>query len=243
MQMNITIDRGNTATKIVVWEGRRAIWRHTFPDFSRADVEMLNHNYPGSNVILCSVAGDDARFIELLGSVFNSDNISVLTPATRLPISIGYSTPETLGMDRVAAAVGGWTIHPGHNLLIVDVGTAVTYDVVTADGCFACGNIAPGIGMRLKALEHFTAKLPQVDSRGETPAFGVSTETAMRSGAVFGVVGEIMYYLSKLPDDTKLVITGGWGTDIARHLTVKATIKPCLVSIGLNSILSYNETK
>lgn len=243
MQINITIDRGNTATKIVVWEGRRAIWRHAFPDFSRADAEMINRNYPGSKVILCSVVGDDSEFMELLGSVFNHDNISILTSDTPLPIDIGYATPATLGMDRVAAAVGGWTLYPGHNLLIVDVGTAVTYDVVTADGCFSCGNIAPGVGMRLKALEHFTAKLPLVDSRGETPQFGISTETAMRSGAVFGVVGEIMYYLSKLPSDTRLVLTGGWGTDIARHLTVRATIKPCLVSIGLNSILSYNETK
>ncbi len=243
MQINLTIDRGNTATKIVVWEGRRALWRHTFPCFTSAEVEMIASRYNIEKAILCSVAGDDDAIMEILRRQFGETNVELLTASTPLPITIDYGTPSTLGMDRVAAATGGWTLHPGHNLLIVDIGTAVTYDVVTADGHFIGGNIAPGIGMRLKALQHFTAKLPLVDSHGPTPPFGNSTETAMRSGAVLGVVGEITYYLSQLPADTKLIITGGWGNDIASHISTKATIKPCLVSIGLNSILSHNEKK
>ncbi|MDE7093235.1 MAG: pantothenate kinase, partial [Muribaculaceae bacterium] len=78
---------------------------------------------------------------------------------------------------------------------------------------------------------------------GETPLFRSSTETAMRAGAINGIVAEIMYYYSKLPDGTRLIITGGWGNEIAELLPIKAIVKPCLVSIGLNSILMYNETK
>ena len=83
-----------------------------------------------------------------------------------------------------------------------------------------------------------------IDSRGETPLLGVSTETAMRSGVVNGIKAEIFFYKSQLPSDTRLIITGGWGADIARMLEpVKATVIPGLVSSGLNRILLYNENK
>ena len=83
-----------------------------------------------------------------------------------------------------------------------------------------------------------------IDSRGETPLLGVTTETAMRSGVVNGIKAEILFYLSQLPEGTKLIITGGWGEDIARMLEpVEATVVPGLVSFGLNRILLYNEDK
>lgn len=245
MQVNITIDRGNTATKFVVWEGRRALSRQTVSDFTHLTAENLDSRYPGCKVIFCSVAGDNEQFMEMLAGVFGKERVTELTNATTLPITIDYGTPQTLGMDRVAAAAGAWTLHPGSNLLVADIGTAATYDVVDSEGCFRGGNIAPGIGLRLQSLRHFTAKLPEVESRGDTPEFGYSTETAMRAGAVRGVAAEILYYLSLLPGDTRLILTGGWGSDIARYIpkNIKVTVKPCLVSIGLNSILSYNETK
>lgn len=245
MQVNITIDRGNTATKFVVWEGERALSRQTVPEFTRLTAEELDSRYKGCKVIFCSVAGNNSAFKAMLTDVFGEDRVTELTPDTPLPISIGYSTPRTLGVDRVAAAVGARTLYPGSNLLVADIGTAATYDVVDSEGCFRGGNIAPGVGLRLQSLRHFTANLPEVESRGDTPGFGYSTETAMRAGAVRGVAAEIIYYLSLLPEDTRLILTGGWGKDIAAYLPerIKATVKLCLVSIGLNSILSYNETK
>lgn len=243
MQKNLTIDRGNTTTKVVVWEGRRAIYRNTYPRFSCVEASSLRDRYMPGNVMLCSVAGDDEEVMAMLSDVFAGTRVGLLTSETPLPIAVDYQTPATLGSDRIAAAVGGWTLHHGHDMLIVDVGTAVTYDVVTADGHFVGGNIAPGVGMRLKALHQFTARLPLVESKGETPAFGVTTETALRSGAVNGVIAEILFYHSRLQPGAKLILTGGWGSDMAEMLPVKATVKPCLVSIGLNSILTYNETK
>jgi type III pantothenate kinase len=160
-----------------------------------------------------------------------------------MPLKIDYATPHTLGEDRIAAAVGAWSLFPGENSLVVDMGTAVTYDLVSADGHFKGGNIAPGIGMRLRSLHSFTARLPEVGGYGDTPLLGTDTATAMRAGAVRGVVGEIAYYRAMLPVDTRIVLTGGWAHRVNEFLDFEATIDPCLVTKGLLSILLYNENK
>ena len=242
MQHYLTIDRGNTALKAVVWEGDNVIWQETVSNVSRTHLTEIKKNYNPVKVALCTVVANDYTLIGYLHQLFGEENVLILSASTPLPIGILYATPETLGSDRIAAAVGAWEYNPGTASLSVDIGTAVTYDFVNSDGEFVGGNIAPGIGLRLKALNRFTGRLPMIDSRGETPLLGVSTETAMRSGVVNGIKAEILFYLSQLPDNTRLIITGGWGADIARMLEpVEATVIPGLVSFGLNRILLYNE--
>lgn len=243
MRRNLTIDRGNTATKAVVWEGKSAILQISFPNPSCEDFRRIVEEYSPSVAILCSVTDNNDFIINTLSELLGKENVQMLTNKTRVPLIIDYKTPDTLGPDRVAAAVGATVINSGKTSLVVDIGTAITYDVVTSDGHFLGGNIAPGIGMRLRALNAYTSRLPLIDSKGFTPLWGESTETAMRSGAVQGVIGEILYYMSKLPEDATLITTGGWGKEMADLLPIKALVKPCLVSIGLNRILTYNENK
>ena len=243
MRRNLTIDRGNTATKAVVWEGKSAILQISFPSPSCEDFRRIVEEYSPSVAILCSVTDNNDFIIDTLSELLGKENVQMLTNKTRVPLIIDYKTPDTLGPDRVAAAVGATVINSCKTSLVVDIGTAITYDVVTSEGHFLGGNIAPGIGMRLRALNAYTSRLPLIDSKGFTPLWGESTETAMRSGAVQGVIGEILYYMSKLPEDATLITTGGWGTEMAALLPIKALVKPCLVSIGLNRILTYNENK
>ncbi|MDE7153267.1 MAG: type III pantothenate kinase [Muribaculaceae bacterium] len=244
MQRYLTIDRGNTALKAVIWEGETAIWQEAVSNVSRTHLTQLKKDYEPARVALCTVVANDYTLIGYLHQLFGEENVLILSASVPLPIKILYQTPETLGSDRIAAAVGAWSVNTGRNSLIVDIGTAVTYDFVNEKGEFEGGNIAPGIGLRLKALNRFTGRLPMIDSRGETPLLGVSTETAMRSGVVNGIKAEILFYLSQLPADTRLIITGGWGADIARMLQpVESAVYPGLVSLGLNRILLYNENK
>ncbi len=243
MRRNLTIDRGNSATKAVVWEGKRAIWQHSFPSLSCDDICEIIKNYSPSFAILCTVTDDNEFIVNTLSEHLGKENVQILTPEMKIPLVIDYKTPRSLGADRVAAAVGATVINPGKTSLVVDIGTAITYDVVTADGHFKGGNIAPGIGMRLRSLNDYTSRLPLIESQGDTPQWGETTETAMRAGAVQGVIGEILYYMSQLPSDATLILTGGWGKDMAKLLPIKSVLKPCLVSIGLNRILFYNEDK
>ena len=169
-----------------------------------------------------------------------------LTSDMPLPITIDYGTPGSLGADRIAAAVGARATISDRPLLVVDAGTAVTYDAESADGRFLGGNIAPGMNMRLEALHRFTARLPRIQSPRELPTdtfLGHDTTSAMILGAIYGIIGSISYYKQHLPESTQVVMTGGWANELSRLCDFDVAVNPHLVSIGLNRILIYNENR
>ena len=147
-------------------------------------------------------------------------------------------------MDRLAAAVGAWSIQPGHDLLVVDAGTAITYDFVSADGTYRGGNIAPGIELRLRSLHEHTGALPLVKAKGDAPMFGTDTETAIRSGVINGVRKELEGYVNELRSiypSLLVFLTGGDAEffDIKAKSTTFAV--PDLVLRGLARITEFNE--
>lgn len=237
MGLNLTIDQGNSSAKIVVWNGDTPVSQEEAPRLTRAILEEMVDRFHPDRALCCSVTGngrDIARWLETRG--VEAMEVSHDMP---LPLALDYTTPHTLGEDRIAAAVGAWSIRPGENSLVVDMGTAVTYDFVSADGHFRGGNIAPGIGMRLRSLHSFTARLPEVGGYGHTPLLGTDTATAMRAGAVRGVVAEIAYYRSALPEGTNVVLTGGWAKRVSEFLDFPVLLEPCLVTKGLLAILLH----
>ena len=224
---------------MAVWDGNRLIDYESHITLGDDEINSLVARYDIARAMYCSVADQQ----DLLASILASAGIQAheLTPLTPIPLTIDYATPSTLGVDRIAAAIGAASLHPGKELLVVDAGTAVTYDRVTARRHFSGGNIAPGFGMRLKALHAVTARLPLVSSHGETRLWGNSTDSAMRSGARNGVVAEISYYRSRLPQDSVVVIAGGWGRELAEKLDFETDYQESLVNRGLNDILLHNE--
>lgn len=240
MKSLLTIDCGNSSTKLAAWRGDELVEAIALASDSASGIEDFIRRHDVGQAIVGSVVGN----LRSVNQAFSNCPLPLmrLTHSTPLPLTIDYATPLTLGTDRIAAAVGAIGIAPDRELLVVDIGTAVTYDRVTADRRFVGGNIAPGIGMRLRALNHFTSALPEVDSHGDTPLWGDSTETALRSGAVNGVVGELTYYRSLLPEGATVVLTGGWSADIAAKLDFETIVDPMLVSRGLCSILKFNIT-
>ncbi len=244
MAVYLTIDEGNSSIKAALWRDDVMVGEVSCGsgDYS-AIVEYVSSFAPVEVAILCSVCRcNKAKTRELLEKI--ASRVIILDATTSLPINLGYRSPETLGADRIAAAVGAAALHPGATTLVVDMGTAITYDVVMADGTFVGGNIAPGIFMRLEALEHFTKALPLVETDGDCPLWGYDTPTAMRSGAIRGAVGELQYYRDSLADrSAKVVITGGSANLITSYVSFPITIEPNLVMIGLNSIIKHNEFK
>ncbi len=239
MSLNLTIDQGNSAAKVTLWEGD-AMRSHTLiRDLSDEAIDSIVRDFSPAAAIYCTVADKGDSVMTRLDR--HGVKVMELTASTPLPITVDYRTPDTLGRDRVAAAVGAWALAPGRDLLIADLGTAVTYDVVTADGRYIGGNIAPGLRMRLEALNRFTARLPLVDCEGDTPLWGYSTDSALRSGAVIGVIGELTYYRRRLPAEAMAILTGGDSELIAPKLGFEALTRPHLVGEGLNRILRYNE--
>jgi type III pantothenate kinase len=241
MGYNLTIDQGNSSAKVAVWHDETMIYDSVKRDLSASDIAEITSLYPINAAIYCSVAQNgDAILAELqnrCGKVYE------LTSTLPTPITIDYRTPQSLGRDRIAAAVGAWTMCRGKWTLVVDLGTAITYDVVSPDGRFIGGNIAPGVEMRLEALHRHTARLPRVKTTGDCPLWGYDTETALRSGAINGIIGELHHYRDSLSNDTIVVLTGGSAEIIASRLDFPTKLERHLVTKGLNSILIYNENK
>lgn len=242
MGYNLTIDQGNSAAKIVVWLDEKPVYEMSSRDLSVAEAVETATRFKPVTAIYSTVSRDGGEIVSALEKV--CDTVYELTTSLALPIIIDYETPHTLGRDRIAAAVGAMSMYPGRDILVVDMGTAITYDVVSADGHFLGGNIAPGVQMRLDALHGYTARLPKVaEGDCRCALWGVDTETALRSGAVNGVVGELTYYRNRLGEDAIVILTGG-SSEAFRHLPDFDVITDkYLVNRGLNRILMYNENK
>ncbi len=241
--MNIVIDQGNTQVKIAIFDGELLIEEAQFKALDQAILDSYRSKYDLNGCILSSVRQDDFVLLEFLESVFPLFiNLCHTTP---MPISLTYATPNTLGCDRIAACVGAESQEiAGQTALIIDAGTAITYDLLVSGSCFAGGNISPGIKMRLQALHTFTGKLPMVEAMGDTPAFGYSTETAIRSGVIQGVVHEIEGYIAEMKAENAEVLvflTGGDSEMLANKLKYSIFVDSKLVLKGLNRILNYND--
>ncbi|GHV23956.1 hypothetical protein FACS189428_7920 [Clostridia bacterium] len=164
-----------------------------------------------------------------------------LNPQLPVPLTIDYKTPQTLGMDRIAAAVGAVAQQPGAHLLVIDIGTAITLDFVTAAGVYKGGNISPGPELRFKALHHFTNRLPLINEEGNLPVWGYDTSTAIRSGVIGGIVRELDSYIAEYKkNDTILTfLTGGYAFYFESKLKNATFADGNLVLRGLNEILNY----
>lgn len=242
MSVILTFDQGNSSTKLVGFDSESgeecccAVLRGAAAmSLLKRTIEPLEI----SAAVGCSVSGGNVcALMELTGAPVRLE----LTSDTPVPLKNRYGTPHTLGADRLAAAVGAASIHPDEDLLVADIGTACTYDFVSAAGEFLGGNIACGPGMRLRALHHYTARLPLVSGHFDNISrFGSTTEEAMRSGAMQGVVAELLLY-SGFGRNRRLILSGGWAPEIAVLLPPDVTyeIHPHLVNRGLYCILNHN---
>jgi len=166
-----------------------------------------------------------------------------LNANTPLPIENCYISKDTLGNDRIAAAVGANNLYPGTNLLIIDAGTAITYDIVNDKDQFLGGSISPGLQMRFKALHHFTGNLPMVTKGKFNKPFGRTTEEAIRAGIQHGLVFEVDKTIDKFKEfykNLKVIITGGDANFFDMKLKNSFFVDFNLTAIGLNCILEYN---
>ena len=240
--MNLVIDIGNTASKIAIFE--QGVIKETTrcSNQSLDGIETLCHRYPIQKGILSSVVtiNDDIRN-QLNQLPFPILEFSWQTP---IPIRNLYDTPQTLGVDRLAAVIAAYTLKPHCPALVIDAGTCITYDFIDEQGQYQGGNISPGMEMRFKALHTFTDKLPKVDASGETPAYGKSTETAIRSGVIRGIEHEIRGYIQQLKKNYPsllVFLTGGNEFSFDTNLKSGIFADGFLVLKGLNRILEYND--
>lgn len=244
MALYLTIDQGNSEAKMALWDGEELVDFFMEPALTPAKVDKLLGGKPLRGAIYCSVAREDVEVVRHLRHI--APLALRLNPDTPIPIRVAYRTPSTLGADRVAAAVGAWSDHAGKPILVVDAGTAVTFDYVSPEGVYEGGNIAPGISMSLRALHEFTRRLPLVPFPEDMPALcttmmGQTTREAIALGVVHSVLAQMDWYRRRLPEGTVTVLGGGCGHHLASVCDYDVKVDDHLVSKGLNRILLYNE--
>ena len=249
--MNLCIDQGNSRTKVALMTDEGKMINHfIYKSFSSADVERLFELYDITDSIISSVVNIEAAVVNTLSR--NSQHFVLFDHNTPVPIVNRYETPQTLGQDRLAAAVGAKSLCPNENLLIIDAGSAITYDFVTAEGEYMGGNIAPGLKMRFTMLHRMTKKLPLVEAEEKEliPLFGKNTRDAIAAGVIRGVAYEVKGYMRTLHEKMphfRTYLTGGHASYVLNNVRSSRSEQreihdeKNLVLIGLNEILIFNK--
>ena len=237
--MNLIIDIGNSSCKSALFE-EGAI--KEFHKGSNKYIEILDEwskIYKIEKAIVSSVIEVPETIVEQLEAL--SCTYIHFNAQTKMPIKILYKTPHTLGVDRIAAVIGAQGEAPERDILVIDAGSAITYDFLDAQGNYHGGNIAPGINMRLVSLHEHTGKLPLVCPEGDAPAMGYNTETAIRSGVINGIKYEIEGYISEISKkypSLLIFLTGGDEKILINRIKSRIFADEYLVLKGLNRILT-----
>lgn len=239
--VNLIIDIGNTSTKLAVFNEKTLVEVFTESGQSVEALPEFISAYSIERGIIATVVNVDPHILEQLNKL--PFPVLRLDKDTPLPVINLYESPETLGYDRVAAVVGAYDQCPGKNILVIDAGTAITYEFIDAEGQYHGGNISPGIHMRFKALNQYTSRLPLVSPEGRMLWMGKDTETAIRAGVMKGIEYEIQGYIVSLKHkypELLVFLTGGDEFFFDSKLKNIIFADRFLVLKGLNRILNYN---
>ena len=232
----ITLDEGNTSVKLALFDNDTLVSK-----YHNIDLNFVIKLLPKCDRLILSTVKNKSNFKTL----FSNKNFVLLNNFTPLPIKILYKSPTSLGNDRIALAVGAITNFPNKNVLVIDAGTCITYDLINSKKEYLGGSISPGIQMRYNALHQFTSQLPLLESVDTAMLTGVNTEESIHSGIINGVFveidGIIQRYTNQYPD-IKVIVTGGNAKFFDKGLKNTIFVKPNLLMEGLNKILDYNES-
>ena len=243
----LALDIGNTAVKAGCFDG--PLLREMAAGLSAGQVRELVARWQPQHVIVASVAEAAVLAGEDLRDLVPGELLAFSPGTTAVPLNNAYTTRHTLGADRLAAAVGAAGLRPGRATLVVDAGTALKIDLVTADGTYHGGSISPGLRMRLQALHTFTGRLPLLElpaPDATIPLTGDSTTDSLLSGVVNGAVAEITGFLAQYQQrypGLGVLLTGGDAAFLAARLPACIFVVPELVLLGLNRILAYHVDK
>ena len=240
--MNLIVDVGNSFVKFAVFQNGKLIHKIV------SELSHFNDTYKNikdefsdiEKVIISSVGKLELSQIEIIKK---QDNVLVLDSEAKLPYKNLYKTPKTLGVDRIALVSAAVRQFPNKNVLIIDVGTCITYDFITSKKQYLGGAISPGIRLRYKSLHNLTANLPLLDSEIPKNIIGQSTSEAIHSGVINGVLKEIEGVIDeyqKKYSDLTVILTGGDANFLSNQLKNSIFANSNFLLEGLNFILEFN---
>lgn len=242
---NLVIDIGNTYSKLAVFKQKELLYFKQLEKIEEANLLKLITEYEIVSSTVSSVSNQIDDLEKLL-----KQHTSYVRFSTQIvgAVKSFYESPQTLGLDRWAKVIAAHCLYEGQNTLMIDAGTCITYDVLTASNEYFGGSISLGLNMRFKALNHYTGRLPLVawDKTQEVIAEGNNTQNAIKRGVLQGAVNEVEGFIAleqQRNPNLKVVITGGDSLFLNKQLknsifAAQITHEPYLVLKGLNEVIT-----
>lgn len=240
MTKTICFDFGNTRLKAAIFENEKFSEEIVLPNDETATIEKLLAGHDPQKTILSSVIEHNADIEDLLASKTRFHKLSHLTKAN---FTTPVGKPESIGADRLALSAAAVHFFPKKNNLVVALGSCITYNFINQYAEFIGGSISPGMEMRFKAMQVFTAKLPLVQKDWNFPLIGYDTKTNMQSGVIAGITYEIDGFISEYArkyGNFNVVLTGGDTSYFAGQLKNRIFADPYFLFKGLYALSETN---
>ncbi len=240
MTKTICLDFGNTRLKAAVFENEEISETVVLSEDGVSDLQKLLNKHRPSQSILSSVINHTKEIEDLLSA---STQFHKLSSTSKLPFTVPVGKPETMGADRLAIAAAAVHLFPNKNNLAIGLGSCITFNFINKFHEFLGGSISPGLEMRLKAMNYYTAKLPLVKPDWNVPLIGYDTATNLQSGAVLGMAKEIEGIIDEYEKrfgNFNVLLTGGDIGYFEPHLKKQIFANPDLIFKGLYAISKVN---
>ncbi len=253
--MRLVADIGNSATKFALYQGEQVASHFSVPFPDRENAESLaalviEHTKGRAleRVGITSVVPSALSVLRRVAEELTGRPAFEVHHEKRLPFRLAYSTPETLGTDRIAASAAAWIRYgPSRTVIVIDAGTALTMELIRPPGIYEGGIIAPGPTLQARALGLGTAQLPEVPFDENASPLGKSTVGAIQAGVLYGFIGSTQRHIEQLTsaagESPVVVATGGWAAFLARQLPGIDYVDPDLVLSGTRLLMELDENE
>jgi len=236
----LCFDFGNTRLKVALFQNAKLAEVIVIENDGNGTMESVLKEFEPQKIILSSVINHNPEIETLFASKAKFHKLNHLS---NLPFTTPVGKPETIGADRLALAAAAVYFFPRQHNLVIGMGSCITYNFINADHEFLGGGISPGMEMRMKSLNQFTAKLPIVKPDGNVPLVGYDTVTNILSGVVIGMAKEIDGFIDAYKErygNFNVHLTGGDLVYLAPHLKNQIFADPELIFKGLYAISEVN---
>ncbi|MFI5221717.1 MAG: type III pantothenate kinase [Bacteroidia bacterium] len=238
---DLAVDSGNTNIKAGLFEEN--VLKEIFVLENKE--WNLFHSVVKKNKVQRTILSSVGEINTELESLFQtSTRFYKLSAKIKLPFKINYRTPETLGADRLAGVAGAMHFYPKTHCLVIDAGTCITSDFITAEEEYLGGSISPGLQMRLNTMHRFTSRLPEIKFTQPIHFIGKSTESSMLSGVYNGIADELNGTIHRYESEfgnIQNIICGGDSSVFANRIKSNIFAAPYLVLYGLKKILDCQD--
>ncbi len=239
--MLLAVDVGNTRVKAAVFEENVILKTYIFEsEIFLSQIEIILKKFPKiEHLVMASVGKLDENLLQPLSEMVET---VIVSRDFQFPFQNLYETPQTLGIDRLVLASGATLLFANQNRLVIDAGTCITYDFVNNQNQYLGGAISPGIKLRYKSMNDYTAKLPLLETQNPKNFIGKTTAESMHSGVINGVIGEIEGFINRYQTDFSnftIILTGGDAEFLAKRLKNTIFANSNFLLESLNILFQY----